>query len=241
MLNSLVEFNAGNYSKCIEFCTEVIENNREFALEARNLRGSLFMLRCQYTAAKSDFEFILNSDLASPRIKSNTCIKLTALNLQNGEEEQAFVNYDKAIETDPDNEDIYCNRAQVYAMKGRFEECFRDFDKCIEINSDHKIAKLQKAFFQFRQFYGQLSMVATGPVQDSKELKEETIKLEKLLEEYSDVPEAYNLYAQILSEQENYEKAERFYKIAMENDPKNAALLVQRALNIMTWKVISLI
>ncbi len=41
----------------------------------------------------------------------------TALNLQNGEEEQAFENYDKAITIDPDNEDIYCNRAQVYAMK----------------------------------------------------------------------------------------------------------------------------
>jgi len=78
----------------------------------------------------------------------------------------------------------------------------------------------------------------TGPIQESKELREETTKLEKLLEEYSNVPEAFNLYAQILSEQENYEKAERFYKIAMENDPNNAALLVQRALNIMTWKVI---
>ncbi len=122
--------------------------------------------------------------------------------------------------------------------KGRFEECFKDFDKCIELNNEHKIAKLQKAFFEFRQFYGQLSMVMTGPIQESKELREETTKLEKLLEEYSNVPEAFNLYAQILSEQENYEKAERFYKIAMENDPNNAALLVQRALNIMTWKVI---
>jgi import receptor subunit TOM70 len=39
-----------------------------------------------------------------------------------------------------------------------------------------------------------------------------------------------------LSEQENYEKAEKFYKIALEKDPLNAALLVQRALNVMTWK-----
>jgi hypothetical protein len=43
-------------------------------------------------------------------------------------------------------------------MKARFEECFKDFEKCIELNSDHKIAKLQKAFFEFRQFYAQLSM-----------------------------------------------------------------------------------
>lgn len=77
---------------------------------------------------------------------------------------------------------------------------------------------------------------STNLLLESKELKQETEKLEKLLLEFSDVPEAYNLYAQILSEQENYEKAENYYKIALEKDSKNAALLVQRALNIMTWK-----
>ena len=238
MLNAMIAFNDGDYVKCIENCNEVIESNNEFKLEALNLRGSLYMLRCQYIQAKEDFALILNSEQASVRIKSNTYIKLTALNLQNGEEEQAFDNYEKAIEIDPMNEDIYCNRAQVYAMKGRFEECFRDFEKCIELNNDHKIAKLQKAFFEFRQFYAQLTMLNNQQtsLNESKELRDETNKLEKLLEQYSNVPEAYNLYAQILSEQENYEKAERFYKMAMENDPKNAALLVQRALNIMTWK-----
>jgi hypothetical protein len=38
---------------------------------------------------------------------------MTALNLQKGEDYEAFVNYEKAIELDPLNEDIYCNRAQV--------------------------------------------------------------------------------------------------------------------------------
>lgn len=239
MLNALIDFNDGNYESCIQNCSLVIENSSEYALVARNLRGSLYMLRCQYKEAKADFDVILENPDATDRLKSNTYIKLTALNLQNGEEQKAFENYDKAIDLDPSNEDIYCNRAQVYAMKGRFEECFKDFNKCIELNPMHKIARLQKAFFEFRQFYAQLSMVKNGQtdlVHQSDELKKETIKLEQLLDEFSDVPEAYNLYAQILSEQENYEKAEKYYKIALETDPKNAALLVQRALNIMTWK-----
>ena len=54
------------------------------------------------------------------KIKSNTLIKLTALNLQKGEESEAFANYDKAIELDPDNEDIYCNRAQVIPSQNNF-------------------------------------------------------------------------------------------------------------------------
>lgn len=38
---------------------------------------------------------------------------MTALNLQRNEEDEAFINYEKAIQIDPTNEDIYCNRAQV--------------------------------------------------------------------------------------------------------------------------------
>lgn len=236
------EFNDGDYDKCIATCTKEIDENRPHILEAKNLRGSLYMLKCQYNEAVEDFNSILNDANASNRLKSNTYIKLTALNLQNNQEIEAFDNYEKAADLDPTNEDIYCNRAQVFAMKGKFDESFRDFDKCLEINGKHKIAKLQKAFFQFRQFYAQLSMFAQATqsspsfLQENRELKAETAKLEALLGEFSDVPEAYSLYAQILSEQENYQKAEEYYKQALDKDPKNAALIVQRALNTMSWK-----
>ncbi|CAF0836289.1 unnamed protein product [Brachionus calyciflorus] len=234
------EFNSGDFTTCIGTCTKEIEETRTYVLEAKNLRGSLYMLKCQYKEARADFEDILNNDSASNRLKSNTYIKLTALNLQNGQELEAFENYDKAIQIDPTNEDIYCNRAQVFAMKGRFDESFKDFDKCLELNANHTIAKIQKAFFEFRQFFAQLSMYAQAIqspniIHESKELKIETSKLETLISQYSDVPEAYNLYAQILSEQEQFEKAEGYYKLALEKDPKNAALMVQRALNIMSW------
>ena len=246
MKNAVDAFNAGDYTKCIEFCSEEISESNSFAIEAKNLRGSLYMLKCQYKEAKDDFNSIISDESSGERLKSNTYIKLTALYLQNAQDKEAFDAYDKAIEIDPNNEDIYCNRAQVHAMKNNFAECFKDFETCLEINPEHKIAKLQKAFFEFRQFYTQLSvyMQATHASQEdmsrylenSKELKAETDKLEKVIFEYEDVPEAFNLYAQILSEQENFGKAEKFYEKALAKDPHNSALIVQRALNIMTWK-----
>lgn len=133
-------------------------------------------------------------------------------------------------------------------MKGRFEDSFKDFDKAIELNPAHKIACLQKAFFQFRQFNSALlsseyfaNNESNGSEQPQLSLKSklkleaETRKLEPLLEKYSDVPEAYSLFAQILSEQKEFEKAEKFYKLALDKDPFNAALVVQRALNHMQW------
>jgi import receptor subunit TOM70 len=246
MRDAIEAFNAGDYTRCIDACSQEILNEqqheRTFQFEARNLRGSLFMLKCQYVEARADFDYILQSEDASPRLKSNTCIKLTALNLQNNEEDQAYVNYDRAVEIDPENEDIYCNRAQVYAMKGLFDKCFEDFDRCLKINPANRISKIQKAFFEFRQFYASLQMYAQATQQSPEqirqhgEFKAETAKLEKVLNENSDVPEALNLYAQILSEQEDYGKAEKYYEIALQKDPKNAALLVQRALNLMTWQ-----
>jgi import receptor subunit TOM70 len=246
MRNAIEAFNVGDYTKCIQACSQEIANEEQaektFEFEARNLRGSLYMLKCQYAEARSDFDFILNASEAPARLKSNTCIKLTALNLQNNQEEEAFENYDRAIELDSQNEDIYCNRAQVFAMKGLFDKCFEDFDKCLTINPENRIAKIQKAFFEFRKFYASLQMYtqATGQTAEAirahPEFKTETVKLEKVLNDNSDVPEALNLYAQILSEQEDYAKAEKYYEIALEKDPKNAALLVQRALNLMTWQ-----
>jgi import receptor subunit TOM70 len=121
-------------------------------------------------------------------------------------------------------------------MKGRFDDCFRDFEKSIELNSSHKIAKLQKAFFQFRKFYTekmQDGSMATNPELLKQQLDEEVQKLGVLVESFSDIPEASSLYAQVLSEQEEYESAEKHYKIALNKDPHNAALIVQRSLNLM--------
>ena len=82
MKEAVDAFNGGDYTKCIEYCNEEIENSNAFTLEAINLRGSLFMLKCQYTEAIEDFNSILNNSESSNRLKSNTYIKLTALNLQ---------------------------------------------------------------------------------------------------------------------------------------------------------------
>jgi tetratricopeptide (TPR) repeat protein len=119
-------------------------------------------------------------------------------------------------------------------MKGMFDKCFEDFDRCLKINPANRIAKIQRAFFEFRQFYASLQMYAQATSQSPEqirqngEFKAETAKLEKVLNENADVPEALNLYAQILSEQEDYAKAEKYYEIALQKDPTTRASLPSR-------------
>ena len=67
--NAIVEFNNGDYEKCIENCTsEVNKLNGKYVNEALNLRGSLYMLRCQFNESINDFNELLSNENASKRV-----------------------------------------------------------------------------------------------------------------------------------------------------------------------------
>ena len=46
-----------------------MDNKQQYILEARNLRGSLYMLKCQYKEAKADFDYILKFVNSHPDFK----------------------------------------------------------------------------------------------------------------------------------------------------------------------------
>lgn len=202
------------------------------------------MLQCDYFKSLNDFNLLINNNMDEndqeiKRLISNSLIKLTALNLQYNQDEEAFNNYEKAITIDPLNEDIYCNRAQVLAMKSKFNESFQDFNRALEINPKHKLAKLQHDFFKYRQLFQEIQLKVQLNTNlltrdDELNLEKETSSLEiKVNNEFSDMPEAYSLYAQILSEQGLYTKANDYYSKAIKLEPLNSSLKVQRALNTM--------
>ena len=48
--------------------------------------------------------------------------------------------------------------------------------------------------------------------------------------------ESYALYAQVLSDQNNFDRADELYEEAIKIDPLNANLLVHRGLITLQWK-----
>jgi mitochondrial import receptor subunit TOM70 len=110
-------------------------------------------------------------------------------------------------------------------MKSKFNECFNDFNKALEINPKHNLAKLQLKV--------QLnSSLLTR--EDEFNLEKEIQNLEiKINTQFNLMPEAYSLYAQILGEQGLYTKANDYYLKAINLEPLNSSLKVQRALNTM--------
>ena len=66
---------------------------------------------------------------------------------ENGNLEQAFSEYNRAIEIDPQYADAYIGRGFVYQDKGELDKALADFDKAIYINPNDGDAFLTRGIY----------------------------------------------------------------------------------------------
>jgi tetratricopeptide (TPR) repeat protein len=66
--------------------------------------------------------------------------------IDTGNPEQAFSEYNRAIEIDPQYADAYIARGGAYRVKGEFDKALADYDKAITINPNDGDAYLARAF-----------------------------------------------------------------------------------------------
>ncbi len=72
---------------------------------------------------------------------NNLGIKLA----KKGETEQAILNFNKAIELNPDNAKAYNNRGQAYITQGNLEEALQDFTRAIAVDPSYAKAYNRRA------------------------------------------------------------------------------------------------
>ena len=54
-----------------------------------------------------------------------------------GRLDEAILDYDRAIQINPDHAAIYYNRGIIYYRQGKLDEAFSDYNKAIQIDSDY--------------------------------------------------------------------------------------------------------
>jgi len=59
-----------------------------------------------------------------------------------GQYEQAILEFNKAIEIDPDYGDAYFGRGLAYAEKGEVAKAVSDLEKCIKLSDDSDVVKV---------------------------------------------------------------------------------------------------
>jgi hypothetical protein len=97
-------------------------------------------------------ELTLWEDIAqrSPH-KARAFINLALAHKAQGHVAQAFSDYNKAIEAEPDYADAYYNRGLEYLRQGNFTKAFDDCTKAIELNPDYAQAYNNRGLASFDQ------------------------------------------------------------------------------------------
>ncbi|KYQ47969.1 Mitochondrial import receptor subunit TOM70, partial [Trachymyrmex zeteki] len=224
------------YDDVIPLCTEVIKSSEFDTLpsskfEVLLLRATFYVLLGKQDAAIKDFERVVTSKDASEDVRINALIKRANLYAQLEILELAHKDFDSAISINPKCSDIYHHRGVLQInMHGLLDQAKRDFDKAVECNPNFGAAYVQKLDADFR-----IALMS----ENVRSIKAAAKEYKKAFKKFPNPPEStlyYAMYAQVMLESQQFEKADTILAAALEKDSANANLYVLRGSLQLQWK-----
>lgn len=216
-----------NYDKIISECTKEIESGGRYTAEALLLRATFYLLIGNATAAQPDLDRVINMENASVKLRANALIKRGSMYMQQQQPQHSTQDFNMAAEIDPRNADVYHHRGQLKILLDQVEEAVGDFDECIKLRPDSALAQAQKCFALYRQAY-----TGNNPSQVQKAMD----GFEDVIKRFPKCAEGYALYAQALTDQQQFGKADEMYDKCIELEPDNATTYVHKGLLQLQWK-----
>ncbi|KAG1940909.1 mitochondrial import receptor subunit TOM70 [Pimephales promelas] len=216
-----------NYDKIISECTKEIESGGRYTAEALLLRATFYLLIGNATAAQPDLDRVINMEDASVKLRANALIKRGSMYMQQQQPQHSTQDFNMAAEIDPRNADVYHHRGQLKILLDQVEEAVGDFDECIKLRPDSALAQAQKCFALYRQAY-----TGNNPSQVQKAMD----GFEDVIRRFPKCAEGYALYAQALTDQQQFGKADEMYDKCIELEPDNATTYVHKGLLQLQWK-----
>ncbi|XP_045768810.1 mitochondrial import receptor subunit TOM70 [Maniola jurtina] len=211
---------AQDYESVVDACTEELDSDGKYKYEALLLRATFYLLLGRHEDAQDDLAKVIESD-APTKIRVNALIKRASLFTQLENTERCLEDFANAAKLDPNNSDIYHHRGQVYLLLERMDEATAEFAKAVELNPDFSIAYIQKCYADYRHAQLHKNVGALTQVRAD---------FERALERFPRCAEVYILYAQVLSDQQEWGRAEALFESALAVDPNNATLYVHKGL-----------
>ncbi|KYN27045.1 Mitochondrial import receptor subunit TOM70, partial [Trachymyrmex cornetzi] len=216
------------YDDIIPLCTEIIKSP-EFdtlsstKLEVLLLRATFYVLLGDYSAAIQDFENVLNSEDMSDDLRINALIKRAELYMRLKDLEMSFKDFKLAISINSTCSDIYYHRGRALALMDKKNEAKLEFEKALKYNPNFSNAYIQKCYLDY--------CIAVSD--DNTRLVRAAIKtFERTFVKYPNLPQhtiCCTMYATILTEIKQYQKADSYLIKAMEKNPKCASIYANRS------------
>lgn len=217
------------YEDIIPACTEEIDSNEsdeKNKILARLLRGTMYLLLGSLAEASKDLDYVIDSTESDIAVKANALIKRASLNVQNEQHQKGFEDFAAAEKLDPSNADVYHQRGQVYVLLEKLDEALADFNTAVELVPEMCSALVQKCYAEYR--YACL-------IQNQVQIYNAIQATHRAADKFPNNIECYNILAQILSEQQQFDKADELFEKAITIQPTQASLYVHRGLLHLQW------
>uniref|UniRef100_H3A9T0 Translocase of outer mitochondrial membrane 70 n=1 Tax=Latimeria chalumnae TaxID=7897 RepID=H3A9T0_LATCH len=216
-----------NYDKIISECTKEIDGKGKYLAEALLLRATFYLLIGNAAAAKPDLDKVIAMEEANVKLRANALIKRGSMYMQQQQPLLSTQDFNLAADIDPQNADVYHHRGQLKILLDQVEDAVEDFDECIRLRPDSALAQAQKCFALYRQAY-----TGSNPSQVQMAMK----GFEDVIQIFPKCAEGYALYAQALTDQQLFGKADEMYDKCIELEPDNATTYVHKGLLQLQWK-----
>ncbi|KAG9348919.1 hypothetical protein JZ751_029236 [Albula glossodonta] len=216
-----------NYDKIISECSKEVESQGKYMAEALLLRATFYLLIGNATAAQPDLDQVINMESANVKLRANALIKRGSMYMQQQQPQLSTQDFNMAAEIDTHNADVYHHRGQLKILLDQVEEAVADFDECILLRPDSALAQAQKCFALYRQAY-----TGSNPSQVQTAMD----GFEDVIRRFPKCAECYALYAQALTDQQQFGKADEMYDKCIELEPDNATTYVHKGLLQLQWK-----
>uniref|UniRef100_A0A8C2WC96 Translocase of outer mitochondrial membrane 70 homolog A (S. cerevisiae) n=1 Tax=Cyclopterus lumpus TaxID=8103 RepID=A0A8C2WC96_CYCLU len=212
-----------NYDKIISECTKEVDSGGRYTAEALLLRATFYLLIGNATSAQPDLDRVINMQDANVKLRANALIKRGSMYMQQQQPMLSTQDFDLAAEIDTRNPDVYHHRGQLKILLDQVDEAVGDFDECILLRPDSALAQAQKCFALYRQAY-------TG--NNPSQVQTAMDGFEDVIRRFPKCAEGYALYAQALTDQQQFGKADEMYDKCIELEPDNATTYVHKGGNL---------
>lgn len=183
----------------------------------------------EHEKALQDLQIVIDSPDADPKLRSNALIKRGSLAFQLEEQNGVgeLTDFNRAIELDPKNPDIYHHRGQLFLLLDKIDHAIEDLTKSLSLTECSPIAEAQRCYALYRK--------ATTNQSEAGIIKAQRA-FQAAINKYPKCCECLTLYAQVLADRQDFEKADEYFQRALEIEPENSNHYVHKGMLQLQWK-----
>ncbi|GAA5839632.1 hypothetical protein JCM11251_003563 [Rhodosporidiobolus azoricus] len=147
-------------------------------------------------------------------------VKKASVHMELGRPEEAMGDFERALEVEPENADVFYHRGQVYFITGDYTKAISEYRRSSELDPSFIFSHIQLAVAQYK----------------SGSQEKALHQFRRLVEKHPDSAEVWNYFGELLLDQQRFEEAvgafDKSLELGKNSHPRNVLPMVNKSLAI---------